>query len=97
MAPSPRFAVVETVRWFAITMAISVVLFLALPAVVGAATHYAVTGMLGIVFASAQLHHFFVDGVIWKLKSARVAAPLMSALDDVVHAPAALEPERAAA
>jgi hypothetical protein len=96
LAPSPRFAIVESARWAAVTTAISLVLFWALPAAVGAATHHRVTGMLGIVFASIQLHHFFVDGVIWKLKSARVASPLMNTLADVAIAP---EPpaERAAA
>ncbi len=30
----------------------------------------------GVVIAGVQIHHFFVDGVIWKLRNPRVANPL---------------------
>ena len=39
----------------------------------------------GIVLAAIQIHHFFVDGVIWKLKSSSVSSPLMVNLDDLIH------------
>ena len=43
----------------------------------------------GIVLAAIQVHHFFVDGVIWKLKSKSVSSPLMMNLDDLIHEKAA--------
>jgi len=33
-----------------------------------------------------QIHHFFVDGVVWKLKSTRVSAALTKNLKNVVEA-----------
>jgi len=30
----------------------------------------------GVLTAAVQIHHFFVDGVIWKLRNPRVANPL---------------------
>jgi hypothetical protein len=32
---------------------------------------------LGVSAAAVQIHHFFVDGVIWKLKRKTVSHPLM--------------------
>ena len=32
---------------------------------------------LGVVLAAIQIHHFFVDGVIWKLRRTSVSSPLM--------------------
>ena len=36
-----------------------------------------------IVLSSVQLHHFFVDGVIWKLKSKTNISPLMANISDI--------------
>lgn len=96
-AASPRFAVGESLRWAAVTMVVTALLFWLFPAVVYRATRNGVTGTLGIIFATIQLHHFFVDGVIWKLKSTRVAAPLMASFADVARATPPLEPAQAAA
>jgi hypothetical protein len=68
--PAPRFVVVESARWLAANLA-------------GAAFGYPLALTTGIVFAAVQIHHFFVDGVIWKLKSERVASPLQVRLSDL--------------
>ncbi|MGZ3737653.1 MAG: hypothetical protein ACXVC0_21985, partial [Bdellovibrionota bacterium] len=31
-----------------------------------------------VILCAVQIHHFFVDGVIWKLKRKTVSSPLMS-------------------
>jgi hypothetical protein len=41
----------------------------------------------GVVITGVQIHHFFVDGVIWKLKNKSVASPLMVNLADLLRAP----------
>jgi hypothetical protein len=44
-----------------------------------------------VLIAGIQIHHFFVDGVIWKLRNPRVANPLT-----VGWAPTAPEAQKAA-
>jgi hypothetical protein len=71
----------ETGRWWLLNVAGGAVLFWALPEA---------TRLLGVpraaampvLFAAVQIHHFFVDGVIWKLRNPRVSAPLMVDLRD---------------
>ncbi|MGZ3713441.1 MAG: hypothetical protein ACXVBE_16875, partial [Bdellovibrionota bacterium] len=36
-----------------------------------------------VILSGVQIHHFFVDGVIWKLKRKTVASPLMSNISSV--------------
>ncbi|MEZ4749073.1 MAG: hypothetical protein R3B54_00185 [Bdellovibrionota bacterium] len=38
----------------------------------------------GVAIAGVQIHHFFVDGVIWKLRNPAVAAPLMGSFSDLL-------------
>jgi hypothetical protein len=38
----------------------------------------------GVILSAVQIHHFFVDGVIWKLKSPAVSSPLMVNLNELV-------------
>jgi hypothetical protein len=42
----------------------------------------------GVVGAGVQVHHFFVDGVIWKLKSPAVSSPLLMNVRDALAEPA---------
>jgi len=78
-APSWRFVGVESLRWAAICGAGGVVLFWALPHIGG---HFGqpLGFSIAVVFAAVQVHHFFVDGVIWKLKNPRVQSPTMTTL-----------------
>jgi hypothetical protein len=43
----------------------------------------------GVVLAGVQMHHFFVDGVIWKLRRTTPASPLMVNLSDMLGPKAA--------
>jgi hypothetical protein len=45
---------------------------------------YPLTFATGVLICGVQIHHFFVDGVIWKLKNKNVAAPLMVNIADLV-------------
>ena len=46
---------------------------------------------MAVTSAAVQLHHFFVDGVIWKLANPRVRSPLMANVVRLVRpVPAAL-------
>ena len=92
ITPSVNYVVRESARWGAINLGLGYVLFSAIPFVL----HYVMKNafdldyqpifVLGIVIAGVQVHHFFVDGVIWKLKKKTVASPLMVNLDDLIHA-----------
>lgn len=70
----------ETGWWVAANLAGYVLLFWIFPRAVGAAVgaHPLLVGPVAI--AGVQIHHFFVDGVIWKLRNPRVRSPLTSPL-----------------
>ncbi|HJT79048.1 MAG TPA: hypothetical protein VJ739_17765 [Gemmataceae bacterium] len=81
--PSWRYVLGETGRWGALIVAGGALLFFVLPrllAVAGVELAFAT----GVVLCGVQIHHFFVDGVIWKLKNKKVAAPLMVNIEDLV-------------
>ncbi len=79
----------ETVRWYALNVAGGAVLFWVLPRAVAAGAGVELAVAMGVLSAAVQVHHFFVDGVIWKLKRETVASPLMGDLHDLLHAPPA--------
>jgi hypothetical protein len=80
--PSTRFVLVETVRWFAAIVAGGYVLFSVLPRL-GAHFGRSLAFSTAVVLVAIQTHHFFVDGVIWRLRNQHVASPLSSTLADV--------------
>lgn len=87
-APSARNAVRESVRWYLANVTGGIMLYVVLPLVLaviydGVLEWYVV---YGIVAAWLNIHHFFVDGVIWKLRRRDVASPLMVRLRDLVSA-----------
>jgi hypothetical protein len=73
---------VETVRWFAAIVAGGYVLFSVLPRL-GAHFGRSLAFSTAVVLVAIQTHHFFVDGVIWRLRNQHVASPLSSTLADV--------------
>jgi hypothetical protein len=77
--PSWRFVGLESLRWVAICGIGGVILFWALPHIGG---HFGepLGFSIAVIFAAVQVHHFFVDGVIWKLKNPRVQSPTMTTL-----------------
>jgi hypothetical protein len=82
--PSWRYVLGESLRWGALNVAGGAALFFVLPRLVSAAG-VDLLFATGVVICGVQIHHFFVDGVIWKLKNKNVAAPLMVNLDDLVR------------
>ena len=77
-----RFVITESARWGVVNFVGGALLFYLLP-------HF--FGMLGwdlsfataIILAAVQIHHFFVDGVIWKLKDKSVSSPLMKNFSEI--------------
>ncbi len=82
LAPSRRYVARETGRWGAVNVLIGIVLFWALPRL--AAPEVGLALATAVIIAAVQIHHFFVDGVIWKLRNPRVSSPLLVHFDDLV-------------
>ena len=83
--PSKKYVVTETSRWFVINFIGGVTLFYMLPDI-GVAMGYTSLFSIAIIYAAIQIHHFFVDGVIWKLKNKTVSHPLMMTFEDLTAA-----------
>jgi hypothetical protein len=86
IAPSRVYVLRESVRWLSINLVGGGVLFFVLPrlcALTGAPLPFA----FAVVASAVQLHHFFVDGVIWKLKNPKVSSPLLVHVADLMNAP----------
>jgi hypothetical protein len=81
-SPSKRFVGGETLRWGLWNVAGGAALFWVLPRLF-ASSAGDLTFATGVVHAGVQIHHFFVDGVIWKLKDPTVASPLMMTWDEI--------------
>lgn len=71
----------ESARWALRNYAGGMLLFIALPWLLFWVDVPMVT-VAGIVIAAVNIHHFFVDGVIWKLRNKTTAAPLMMDISD---------------
>jgi hypothetical protein len=82
ITPSQKYVVNETFRWFALNFAGGIILFAMLPKI-GSALGYSVYFSVAVVFAGIQIHHFFVDGVIWKLRNSSVSQPLKMNIGDL--------------
>ncbi len=85
--PSPRFVLGESFRWYAINIAGGALLFFFIPQWVSKGAGLPLDFATGVFIAGVQIHHFFVDGVIWKLKRSTVASPLMGNLAELLHPP----------
>jgi hypothetical protein len=82
--PGRGYVIKESARWGAINLAGGIFLFWLLPRL-GARTGATLTFSTAIMLAAVQIHHFFVDGVIWKLKDPRVASPLLANVADMTQ------------
>jgi hypothetical protein len=77
----------EALRWGARNVVGGMLLFLGMPLLfhgVGLSLPLA----FGVVAAAVNIHHFFVDGVIWKLRDGATAAALTTSLAELGRAPA---------
>ena len=75
-----------TLRWGVCNYVGGILLFIALPAVLFW-VNVPVLVVTGIVIAGVNIHHFFVDGVIWKLRDAPANSPLMINIPNLAAAP----------
>ncbi|MFV2055801.1 MAG: hypothetical protein ACC707_05000 [Thiohalomonadales bacterium] len=82
ITPSRKYVVWETARWLSINFVGGVILFFMLPKI-GSLLNFSAFFSIAVVFAAVQIHHFFVDGVIWKLRNSAVAHPLTMTLGDL--------------
>jgi hypothetical protein len=90
--PSRRYVARESLRWGALIVAGGGFLFWMLPHTLASSTGYGYQFAGPIVLAGVQIHHFFVDGVIWKLKNPKVSSPLLVNIEQLVRPPAADAP-----
>ena len=72
----------EALRWGVANVIGGILLFLVLPLVFVGFGFPWVTSF-GVVWAAVNLHHFFVDGVIWKIREPATAAALSTSLTEL--------------
>jgi hypothetical protein len=84
LAPSRRYVLGESLRWGALNVVGGALLFWVFPHAVCLFAGLELAFANGVVIAGVQIHHFFVDGVIWKLKRKTVASPLMVNIADLL-------------
>jgi hypothetical protein len=75
----------ESLKWFGFAILAGYFLFEAVPRILSAWTGLDVALALGVFIAGVQIHHFFVDGVIWKLRNPRVRSPLLADLGGIAR------------
>jgi hypothetical protein len=80
--PSRRFVAIESVRWMGINVAGGWALFWLFP-IIGSHFGQSLAFSTAVTLAAIQLHHFFVDGVIWRLRSPALGSPLSSSLAEL--------------
>jgi hypothetical protein len=80
ITPSKKYVWQESFRWGAINIAGGAALFYFIPHWLSPVFKVSETFMIGVFIAGVQIHHFFVDGVIWKLRNKFVSSPLMTNL-----------------
>ncbi len=77
-------AALESARWAGGSLAGYAVLFLALPKLLSAATGTTFLFATAVFTGGVQLHHFFVDGVIWRLRTPGLSKTLEAPLSEAV-------------
>jgi len=87
-APTRDFVWRQSLKWVAGNVAGGLALFGALPWLLSrvTGTSLALPVVFGIVWAALNVHHFFVDGVIWKLRSGGAAGALAASGADGLQA-----------
>ena len=80
--PSVGYVWSESSRWMAINIAGGIALFWGLPHL-GAHFGKPLVFSTAVMLAAIQVHHFFVDGVIWRLHNPAARSPLSSSLREM--------------
>ncbi len=84
--PSGNFVFSETAWWSLGIFLGGILLFWVLPRV-GTLAGIDLNIAEPIIIAGVQIHHFFVDGVIWKLRNPKVRSPLLVNIEDLIRRP----------
>jgi hypothetical protein len=77
--PSVGYVMSETTRWAVINVVAGVALFWGLPRI-GSHLGRSLQFSNAVLLSAIQIHHFFVDGVIWRLREPSVRSPLSTSL-----------------
>jgi hypothetical protein len=85
-APTRSLVLGESVKWGAVIVPVGALLFWMLPHALASSTGTGFQFAAPVVLAGVQIHHFFVDGVIWKLKNPRAASPVHASVGDYLKA-----------
>jgi hypothetical protein len=83
LAPGVPYVLRESARWGVLNIVGGAILFFMLPHLLSEAGVELLFAS-GVVLAGVQVHHFFVDGVIWKLRRTTPSSPLMVNLADML-------------
>jgi hypothetical protein len=86
--PTRRWVALRSLRWYAINFVAGIAVFYFTPRLVSYVAGIDRIFVTGVLFTAFQVHHSFVDGVIWKLRTRSVSAPLLA------HVPAMIQPAR---
>ena len=78
-SPSVRYVVSESTRWSVIIVVAGIALFWGLPRI-GSHFGRSLQFSNAVLLSAIQIHHFFVDGVIWRLREPSVRSPLSTSL-----------------
>jgi hypothetical protein len=81
-SPSVPYVWSESLRWAVVIGTGGFVLFWGLPQL-GRLFGRSLAFSTAVMFAAIQVHHFFVDGVIWRLRNPAARSPLSSSLRTV--------------
>jgi hypothetical protein len=86
-SPSVGYVVSESARWAVVNVVVGFGLFWGLPRV---GSHFGrdLQFSNAVLLSAIQIHHFFVDGVIWRLREPSVRSPLSSSLRTLTGAAA---------
>lgn len=82
--PSGGYVTTESARWGVLNFIGGVILFWGIPRL---AERMGVQAGLAepVIISAVQIHHFFVDGVIWKLKNPKVGSPLLVNIEEMLR------------
>jgi hypothetical protein len=70
-------------KWAVMIFVIGNLMFWSGPRIAAAMTDVTLPVATGIFFTAVQIHHFFVDGVIWKLRNPKVRASLSTSIGEL--------------
>ncbi len=73
-----------TAQWAAGNVVVGALLFWGIPQLFSGMPAEGLQFSMPVVISAVQIHHFFVDGVIWKLRRKSVSSPLMAGFDELV-------------